>query len=153
VPPREPEWLEPWATVRLLDESGRSTSTRLADPCRNFRVHRVLAGVGAVLLAFQGKGLGVGICLGLALFESWRARSVFRDLPQGPPYDEKREREHGVRRIRISATVLTIVAVAESARWAVTRQLLLLLAGLGFAGGAVLTWFWLLPRLAKPPTG
>jgi hypothetical protein len=114
----------------------------------------VVAAVAAVLLAFQGEGLGVALCLGLAVFESWRARSVFRDRPQGPPYDERREREHGVRRILISATVLTIVAIAEFASWAVTRQLILLMAGLVFAVGAGLTWFlalWLLPRLARPP--
>jgi hypothetical protein len=110
----------------------------------------------AVLMAVRGSWPGAGILVAVALFEVWRAVTVYRRKPSGATMDLTVDLAERSARMRVSAWIVTGCAVGCAIFAAFGgRAELWLIAGL-LGAGAALVWFtslWLIPRATRPSAG
>ena len=110
----------------------------------------------AVLMAVRGFWPGVGILVAVALFEVWRAVTVYRRRSAGVTVDLAAVHAERSARMRVSAWIVTGCAVGCAVLAAFAGRVeLWLIAGL-LGAGAALVWFttlWLIPRATRPSAG
>src|SRR5450631_2436859 len=110
----------------------------------------------AILLAVRGFWPGVWIFTAVALFEVWRAATLYRKRPAGVTVDLAVDLAQRNGRLRVSAWVVTVCAIGCAILAALVGRVELWLIGGLLGAGAALVWvttLWLIPRAIRTSAG